>query len=942
MRKAWVVEALDDGTYRCFELVPRRDGSFLVSQFSRRSALLVLGGRIDADAYSEEWPPVSLPDRPVASAGCETTSGLRSTAFALHGFLAYCASRRPMTEPFFVSGGKKQSEIDVKLSYRIIQLFSEGLYSSPNKAVEELVSNAFDAGAINVHVMMSADMDDADATIVVVDDGEGMGEEGLKQHWIIGESNKRGVNKKNGPKGRAPIGKFGIGKLATYVLASRLTHVTKTAQGYFAASMDFSVVPTNEQAKASEEQIVHIPLRSLSEAEAKEAVGFWNRSAKAGYPDLFGPRAAASWTVAIMSHLKDMAREITPGRLGWVLATGMPLRNDFKLFLNGERLESSKVKAKRIEQWILGKDLTVLPQEDDLEVSVDENVPKTSPDRFGLIHPQLGRVTGTAELFEDLLTQGKSVENARSHGFFVYVRGRLINGDDEYFSIDSNKLWHGAFNRFRLEINIDRLDEELRSHRESVRQTVTLTAAQKLLTGIFNIARTTMAERDKEAQRGAKAANRAADSPESLAREPLKALIHKALDGKAAPKLIRYRRNLTREEQEGLLRVTDHRAEAAEGLIQSVVLTSELSQYDRMVSLDVESAVLAINSLHPFVAHFVDDYADQKTNLPLELFAVSEVLLEARMYATGLGTAQVDDVLDQRDELLRHLAKSKGKRNAFSIAQDLVNAATDKDKLESELIEAFSSMGYDALPLGGSGRPDGLAEAHLSATAEGRKTAYKLSLEAKSKKAPGTKVAAKTVGVSTLARHRKDYACDHCVVVGPDFPTGSDETAVVEEIKNDREQTGKTITLIRVTDLARLVRLVPAKRVGLDRLRNLFETCITPQESKAWINEIANSAAIVVPYREVLETIAAEQKDAQTNAVEFASLHTRMRIEKKAPDIARAELVELCRALSKMAPEFVAVTTSTVETRTRPDKIMDAISAMIARYPDEERAGIKV
>jgi hypothetical protein len=539
------------------------------------------------------------------------------------------------------------------------------------------------------------------------------------------------------------------------------------------------------------------------------------------------------------------------------------------------------------------------------------------------------------------LTQSKSVEKARSHGFFVYVRGRLVNGDDEYFGIDSNKLWHGAFNRFRLEINIDRLDAELRSHRESVRQTVTLTAAQKLLRGIFNVARTALADRDKEELRGAQAANRAADSPESLAREPLRTLIHQALDGKATPKLIRYPRHLTPEQRQGLLNVTDHRSQSSDGLITSVILTTELSQYERMVSLDVETGVLAINSLHPFVAHFVDDYADQKRNLPLELFAVSEVLLEARMYAIGLGAAQVDDVLAPRDELLRHLAKSKGKRNAFSISQDLINAATDKDKLESELVEAFSSMGYDAIPLGGPGKPDGLADAHLGATADGKRTAYKLSLEAKSKKAPDTKVAAKTVGVSTLARHRKEYECDHSVVVGPDFPTGSDETALVEEIKNDREETGKTITLIRVVDLARLVRLVPAKRVGLDRLRHLFETCVTPQESKAWIDEVEKGAPVAVPYREVLETIAAEQRDVQTIAVEFASLHTRMRLEKK-PDMTRADLIELCKALAQMAPEFVAVTATTVETRTRPDKIMDAISAMIARYPDSERAGISV
>ena len=52
-----------------------------------------------------------------------------------------------MSKNFFEIGVDTGKQIEVRISYRIIQLFSEGLYSSPNKAVEELVSNSFDAGA---------------------------------------------------------------------------------------------------------------------------------------------------------------------------------------------------------------------------------------------------------------------------------------------------------------------------------------------------------------------------------------------------------------------------------------------------------------------------------------------------------------------------------------------------------------------------------------------------------------------------------------------------------------------------------------------------------------------------------------------------------------------------------------------------------------------------
>jgi hypothetical protein len=49
--------------------------------------------------------------------------------------------------PTFATAGSEAEKIDVRLSYRIVRLFSEGLYASPNKAIEEMVTNSFDAGA---------------------------------------------------------------------------------------------------------------------------------------------------------------------------------------------------------------------------------------------------------------------------------------------------------------------------------------------------------------------------------------------------------------------------------------------------------------------------------------------------------------------------------------------------------------------------------------------------------------------------------------------------------------------------------------------------------------------------------------------------------------------------------------------------------------------------
>src|SRR5258708_1874098 len=109
-----------------------------------------------------------------------------------------------MIDKTHLTFGKKTSQIPVRISYRIIELFSEGLYSSPNKAIEELVSNSFDAGAANVHIVISPDRNSRDAFIAVGDDGISMNPEGLRQHWLIGVSNKRKL--KSTPKNRKQIG----------------------------------------------------------------------------------------------------------------------------------------------------------------------------------------------------------------------------------------------------------------------------------------------------------------------------------------------------------------------------------------------------------------------------------------------------------------------------------------------------------------------------------------------------------------------------------------------------------------------------------------------------------------------------------------------------------------------------------------------------------------
>jgi hypothetical protein len=347
---------------------------------------------------------------------------------------------------------------------------------------------------------------------------------------------------------------------------------------------------------------------------------------------------------------------------------------------------------------------------------------------------------------------------------------------------------------------------------------------------------------------------------------------------------------------------------------------------------DVTESVLLINDLHPFVAAFRDDYEKAET---LPLLAMAEVLTEAYLHEAGLKPGQVQDVMSARDELLRHFARA-GKRTAVLGAQLLEEAANDQDGLERELVAAFDSMGYDSARIGGSGKPDGVATAPLGGQADGKKQAYRVSLEAKSKERENAKMSARGVAVSAIARHRDSHDCDHALVTCQDFQLGrDDEGALLTEARRDKEQTGKTITLIRLRDLARLVRLVPLRGLGLDRVRNLFETCISPEESKKWVDQIEAEQPKKTDFKKILETIWNLQGEQPDEPIEFAALRVALRKDHNL-DIPKSELRQICSAIEQISPNYVVIREEKIELTQRPDKIIEAAGAALKQFPGTE------
>ena len=115
-----------------------------------------------------------------------------------------------MLKPSIVATvGKVVDQLEVTIGPQFLNLFSEHLYSSANKAFEELVSNSWDADADVVYIHVPKDLSVQNAAVWVLENGSSMDVAGLRELWHVANSPKRvsPVLTK-----RPQIGKFGIGK----------------------------------------------------------------------------------------------------------------------------------------------------------------------------------------------------------------------------------------------------------------------------------------------------------------------------------------------------------------------------------------------------------------------------------------------------------------------------------------------------------------------------------------------------------------------------------------------------------------------------------------------------------------------------------------------------------------------------------------------------------
>lgn len=246
------------------------------------------------------------------------------------------------------------ANIPVEISTRFLEHFSEQLYSSPQKAFEELISNGWDAGAACVDVRISEDLGDKDATMCVLDNGTSMDAEGLRTLWHIAFSPKKDTPVQHG---RSVIGKFGIGKLATYVLANKLTYICKASDGVIRrVTMDYGDI--DRQKGSDQDRLMNelqLGLFEVDEADVETALqnvdggdvildlirkGIPSPEHEAGEDEFSGLKAeldratSGTWTLVVLSDLKPTGRELKLGVLRRMLEAALPFESEMAISLS--------------------------------------------------------------------------------------------------------------------------------------------------------------------------------------------------------------------------------------------------------------------------------------------------------------------------------------------------------------------------------------------------------------------------------------------------------------------------------------------------------------------------------------------------------------------------------------------------------------------------------
>lgn len=737
--------------------------------------------------------------------------------------------------------GTQAGQLKVRLSNQLIHLLSEQMYSSPLKAIEELVVNAYDADANECRVSFLND-DITGSLIAIFDNGQGMDFKGLEELWHVGESPKKNLSMTS-KYGRRIIGKFGIGKLATYAISNRITYISRTADKLHHVSCDFTEFKSAPEGGAADPvNLIVNEVSDFSQFKTNAEFSKICESLNIDEGDLTNGKCP-TWTLCVLENLKPKAQELKVGRLKWVLKTAMPLKANFSLFVNRDRVERTKEAFNPIVEFAVAELDEKRLVELNKNLTSDEKWRVESGAIVSNTFPQ--GLTGEVLVTSRSLVAGKSAEVDRSHGFFVFVNDRLVNQTDELFGLHA--LSHSTFNNFRADVKVNDLNSEVTAPREGIEQGRKLKLVKDILLDLFNDARSrkNAAERESEAKEKRKREHERSYVSPRLVEQPIAdtlAVYGNSETGTDADDSWFF---MSPKEHVDLPNVVESLYENGTGNYKYSY--RRLGKTERLVKLDPSDSNFTLNEDHEVVQAYSDDPKSRKL---LEDLVAAEVLLEVYLREAGVDPFVIGEVLERRDTLMRSLAIDQI-YSLESIAELLRNSRDDEYELEIALVAATRALGFNAKHISKAGEPDGFARFNDYKTGD-----IKITLEAKSS---GKTPSLSAIDFSGLIEHVTNNEAQGCLLLSPEYPgekiqqkdtEGNDKNSSVE----NRATEGK-ISCWTIEDMARVVSATESRQITAVQILDIVLNKFTPKDVSKAVDELLNGSSKRELYQGILDVL---------------------------------------------------------------------------------------
>ena len=745
--------------------------------------------------------------------------------------------------------GSTSSTIQVRLTRELITLLSEQLYSSPHKAIEELVVNSFDADAPECYVSLpAAEPETAPRSLAIIDNGVGMDAAGLSDLWRVGASTKRDEAVQKARK-RTQIGKFGIGKLATYAIANQITYISSDGSGAVrAVSLSFDAFRPEKEESESPIALDVFDVDPEQLAANRDLAAHFERS---GLDAAKFMASGTSWTVVVLEGFKPQLAKLSPGRLRRVLATAMPLRG-FSVYLDGELVEAAKATGERVVDFEIGElpddRVAKIASATGVEWKRDERTRSDGSVQRVLVSEVLpSGIGGEVIVARRTLYGGKSADLMRSHGYFVRVRDRLIAESDPQFGLTPQSF--SVFYRFRADVDVDDLDTDITAPREGTAASIRMEATKEVLLQVFQEGRERYEQAIDAETKGTRLPEheRSYVNPRSVEGPLADALTGVSLneagyDGSDADGTWFYLKEVS---PDSLREIVDALYEIGERE-PYIYAFEQGSREDRLVEFDPTTRRFVINTEHEVaLAYSSDPHACDL----LQDVAAAEVLLEVYLRQAGTPPQLVGEILERRDVLLRSLARDQLNTPA-AIASALRAASADEHELEITQVVAARALGFVAKHVGNGGNPDGIAR--LIRYGEDPKT---ITLEAKSS---ATTPELGSIDFAGLREHVEAVGASGCLLIAPVYPGAKkgDASAASNRAKQNR------ISCWTIDQLARVVESAETRAIDAEVIVGIVEGSFAPDDVAIAVDNLLAardgarrelSAAIVRALR-VLET----------------------------------------------------------------------------------------